>query len=594
MPRADRLKPPEWPGGRSAPPNGEFNVDRQAQPQGRRLAKVTGRASTPTTSPCRACCTRSSCAASTRTRSILSIDASAALAMPGVHAVITGQRPAGVLRHHPLDAGRAGAVRDKARYVGDASPPWPRTPSCSPRRRCSAIHVEYELLPAVTASTRRSSIPSGSVNEKSVEGNISKHVDLAFGDVDGELAQVRRGDRGRATGTRARRTRRSSRTAASRTSTPTGFLTRVLEHAGRALPAPRPGARCSACRRSASASSSRSSAARSAARASRSRSSSAPPSSHDHRPAGQDPLHARGGVLRAPRPPPDADALPHRRSGATASSPASTRKIHIDGGAYSSFGLVTTYYSGQLLTAPYRMPAYRFDSTRVFTNKPCCGPKRGHGSVQPRFAFECQLDKLAEAIGMDPIELRRRNFIGEHTRTVNGLRITSNGFLECLDAVERASEWKRRFRAPAVRPRARRGRQHVHQRHELLHLPERDAAGRRAAQARSQRPRHRVLRRVGHRPGRRLGAGLRRVRGARARAARRARRRGRHRSHAGRPRRLLEPRDVHGRQRLPRRRAQAARAGRGRARRALGLSRRTRSRWRAARRAARAIRRARA
>jgi CO/xanthine dehydrogenase Mo-binding subunit len=58
---------------------------------------------------------------------------------------------------------------------------------------------------------------------------------------------------------------------------------------------------------------------------------------------------------------------------------------------------VTTYYSGQLLTAPYAMPAYRFDSTRVFTNKPCCGPKRGHGSVQPRFAFECQLDKLAEA-----------------------------------------------------------------------------------------------------------------------------------------------------------------------------------------------------
>ena len=47
--------------------------------------------------------------------------------------------------------------------------------------------------------------------------------------------------------------------------------------------------------------------------------------------------------------------------------------IHIDGGAYSSFGLVTTYYSGQLLTAPYQMGAYRFDSTRVFTNKPCCG-----------------------------------------------------------------------------------------------------------------------------------------------------------------------------------------------------------------------------
>ncbi len=61
--------------------------------------------------------------------------------------------------------------------------------------------------------------------------------------------------------------------------------------------------------------------------------------------------------------------------------------ILIDGGAYSSFGLVTTYYAGQLLTGPIHIPNYRFDSTRVFTNKPPCGPKRGHGSVQPRFAF---------------------------------------------------------------------------------------------------------------------------------------------------------------------------------------------------------------
>jgi 4-hydroxybenzoyl-CoA reductase subunit alpha len=118
----------------------------------------------------------------------------------------------------------------------------------------------------------------------------------------------------------------------------------------------------------------------------------------------------------------------------------------LDGGAYASFGLVTTYYSGQLLTAPYQIPAYRFDSRRAYTNKPACGPKRGHGSVQPRFAFEVQLDKLAEAIGMDPIQLRRKNFMGSQTRTVNEFRVTSNGFMECLDAVEEASHWRQRFR----------------------------------------------------------------------------------------------------------------------------------------------------
>jgi 4-hydroxybenzoyl-CoA reductase alpha subunit len=116
----------------------------------------------------------------------------------------------------------------------------------------------------------------------------------------------------------------------------------------------------------------------------------------------------------------------------------------LDGGAYASFGLVTTYYSGQLLTAPYRIGSYRFESTRVYTNKPACGPKRGHGSVQPRFAFEISLDKVAERLSIDPIELRRRNFMGTG-KTVNEFTVKSNGFLQCLDAVEQASDWKRKF-----------------------------------------------------------------------------------------------------------------------------------------------------
>ncbi len=116
----------------------------------------------------------------------------------------------------------------------------------------------------------------------------------------------------------------------------------------------------------------------------------------------------------------------------------------LDGGAYASFGLVTAYYAGQLLTAPYTFGSYRFDSTRVYTNKPPCGPKRGHGSVQPRFAFEVQLDRLARELDLDPMELRRRNFMGTG-RTINELRVQSNGFLECLAAVEEASGWRERW-----------------------------------------------------------------------------------------------------------------------------------------------------
>ncbi len=119
-------------------------------------------------------------------------------------------------------------------------------------------------------------------------------------------------------------------------------------------------------------------------------------------------------------------------------------KTIIDGGAYSSFGLVTTYYSGQLLCSPYEFGAYRFHSRRAYTNKPACGPKRGHGSVQPRFAIEVQLDKAAEALGLDPIELRRRNDMGGGGKTINEFAIGSNGFLECLRRVEASSTWQER------------------------------------------------------------------------------------------------------------------------------------------------------
>jgi 4-hydroxybenzoyl-CoA reductase alpha subunit len=134
----------------------------------------------------------------------------------------------------------------------------------------------------------------------------------------------------------------------------------------------------------------------------------------------------------------------HFRTGCDAAGKitAVDSRILIDGGSYSSFGLVTTYYSGQLLCGPSHFPTYRFDSTRVFTNKPPCGPKRGHGSVQPRFALEIQLDRMATELGIDPIEFRRRNWQGQNVKTINGQTVTSNGFMECLEAVEKASGWK--------------------------------------------------------------------------------------------------------------------------------------------------------
>src|SRR2546430_4744838 len=70
----------------------------------------------------------------------------------------------------------------------------------------------------------------------------------------------------------------------------------------------------------------------------------------------------------------------------------------IDGGAYGSYGVASTFYAGALQTTTYRIPRYRYQGCRTFTNKPPCGPKRGHGTPQPRFGQEVQLDKIAEKL----------------------------------------------------------------------------------------------------------------------------------------------------------------------------------------------------
>jgi len=116
----------------------------------------------------------------------------------------------------------------------------------------------------------------------------------------------------------------------------------------------------------------------------------------------------------------------------------------LDGGAYASYGIATTYYTGALLTVTYRIPAYKFDGVRVYTNKPPCGPKRGHGTTQPRYGFECQIDKIAEDLDLDPLEYRKKILQPANSRTVNDLRITSMGLGECLDALQRSTRYSER------------------------------------------------------------------------------------------------------------------------------------------------------
>jgi len=143
-------------------------------------------------------------------------------------------------------------------------------------------------------------------------------------------------------------------------------------------------------------------------------------------------------------------------------------KTWLDGGAYGSYGVASTFYTGVINPVTYKMPVYKFEGARVFTNKPPCGPKRGHGTPQPRFALEVQLDKAAEQLGLDPADMRRRILVEPFTKTANHLTVTTIGLGECIDKVVEASGWRDkapRYRAaaqveapkPLWQPRRRRG-----------------------------------------------------------------------------------------------------------------------------------------
>jgi 4-hydroxybenzoyl-CoA reductase alpha subunit len=118
----------------------------------------------------------------------------------------------------------------------------------------------------------------------------------------------------------------------------------------------------------------------------------------------------------------------------------------LDGGAYGSYGVASTFYAGALQTVTYDVPRYRYRGLRAFTNKPPCGPKRGHGTPQPRFGLEIHLDKIADELGLDPAEMRLKHLVAPYSVTANYLRIGSMGLGACIEKVVAGSDWKNKYK----------------------------------------------------------------------------------------------------------------------------------------------------
>ena len=115
--------------------------------------------------------------------------------------------------------------------------------------------------------------------------------------------------------------------------------------------------------------------------------------------------------------------------------------VLLDNGAYTSWG--ATYPSVMLLpaTSLYRVDNVRFDSTLVYTNNTYCQAMRGYGNPEVTWPLECNLDELAEAAGLDPLELRLRNCNEPGETTPMGLEVATCGLRECLEATASRLSW---------------------------------------------------------------------------------------------------------------------------------------------------------
>ncbi|MFL5431429.1 MAG: xanthine dehydrogenase family protein molybdopterin-binding subunit [Myxococcales bacterium] len=375
---------------------------------------------------------------------IVSIDATKALAMEGVRAVLTGKDfpvPFGIL---PVSQDEHALCLDKVRFVGDPVVAVVATEELIAEEATRLVEVRYEPLTTIASPEEALRVPEPRIHEYGDTGNIHKAVALDFGDVPAALASAHlvtedyffyQGNTHLALeqhaalaylGTDGRMTIVTS------TQTPHYVHRAVAKVLG--IPASRVriiappqgggfGGKTDPFNHEIVA-------AKAAAITGRPVKIALTREEVFYCHRGRHPvlMRMRTGVDREGR------ILGH------------SVETLLDGGAYGSYGVASTFYTGALETVTYRIDRYRFRGCRTFTNKPPCGPKRGHGTPQPRFGLEVHIDKICEKLGRDPAQWRIDNAVAQGSLTANWLKVRTIGLVPCLEAVVRASGWKDRFR----------------------------------------------------------------------------------------------------------------------------------------------------
>jgi 4-hydroxybenzoyl-CoA reductase alpha subunit len=387
---------------------------------------------------------------------IRSIDTTRARALPGVYAVVTGadlpRVKFGIL---PVSQDEEALCNDKVRMVGDAVAAVAAVDEATAERACRLIDVDYEPLPALMSIFDSLAHPEVRIHDYGDGPNVHKNVALQFGDVEGafEQANLVREDVFFFEGSNHLPMEQHAAVAQwgsdgkltlwSSTQTP-HYVHRLL---AKTLDVPAAHVRVVATPVGGGFG------------------GKTDPFAHEIVACQLSKLTGRPVKIALTR---EEVFYTHRgrhpvlmwiKTGFTKHGDITGCHLRtwLDGGAYGSYGVASTFYTGVINPVTYKIPVYKFEGARIFTNKPPCGPKRGHGTPQPRFALECQIDKAAEQLGLDPAELRRRIVAEPFTKTANHLTVTTIGLGECIDKVVEASGWRdkrARFGVTAKQPTA--------------------------------------------------------------------------------------------------------------------------------------------
>ena len=136
------------------------------------------------------------------------------------------------------------------------------------------------------------------------------------------------------------------------------------------------------------------------------------------------------------------------RSGCDSAGRLTFREVETlhDNGAYTSWAATTPFVMMQTISSLYRVPHCHYRTRAVYTNNPYAGSFRGYGNLQATFAVEAHMDKLADALGMDPLSMRLLNAQDPGETTPQGMHFRSCGFKDCLRTAAERSDYRAKRR----------------------------------------------------------------------------------------------------------------------------------------------------